>query len=88
MPLGAGDRVCGDHRPHLGDYLLTRGGVFAHVHVAGLDPEGVVDDAVHDGVGVDSGAEPLVPVLLGVLGAEHGGGVSVASLEELEQQSA
>ena len=47
------------------------GGVFAHVHLAGLDPEGVVDDAVHDRVGVDSAAEALVPVLLRVLSAEH-----------------
>ena len=50
---------------------LVHGGVFSHVEGAGFDPEGVVDDAVHDGVGVDSGAEALVPVLLGVLGAEH-----------------
>ncbi|WP_206682460.1 hypothetical protein, partial [Dietzia sp. SLG310A2-38A2] len=33
---------------------LVHGGVFAHVEGAGLDPEGVVDDAVHDGV-VDGG---------------------------------
>ena len=36
------------------------GGVLAHVDVAGLDPEGVVDDAVHDRVGVDPAAEALV----------------------------
>lgn len=47
-----------------------------------------MDDAVHDGAGVNSGAEPLVPILVGVLGAEHGGGVSVAALEELEQHAA
>ena len=47
------------------------GGVFSHVVAAGLDPDGVMHDAVHDGVGVNPGAEALVPVLLGVLGAEH-----------------
>ena len=36
--------------------------VLPHVVGAGLDPDGVVDDAVHDRVGVDSGAEALVPV--------------------------
>ena len=64
---------------------LVHGGVFAHVEGAGLDPEGVVDDTVHDGVGVYGGAEALVPVLLRVLGAEHRRGVSVAALEEFEQ---
>ena len=34
--------------------------VFAHVGASGLDPDGVVDDAVHDGIGVDSAAEALV----------------------------
>jgi len=47
------------------------GGVFSHVVAAGLDPDGVVHDAVHDRVGVDSRTEALVPVFLGVLGAEH-----------------
>jgi len=31
--------------------------VFAHVDVAGFDPDGVVNDAVHDRVGGDSAAE-------------------------------
>ena len=61
------------------------GGVFAHVHLAGLDPDGVVDDAVHDRVGVDSAAETPVPVLLRVLGAEHRRRRVVASLEQLEE---
>ena len=34
-------------------------------------PDGVVHDPVHDRVGVNSGAEALVPSFLGVLGAEH-----------------
>ena len=34
--------------------------VLAHVVVAGLDPDRVVDDPVHDRVRVDAGAEPLV----------------------------
>ena len=60
----------------------VRLGVFAHVGASGLDPDGVVDDAVHDGIGVDSAAEALVPVLPGVLGAEHRRGGVVAALEE------
>ena len=47
---------------------LVHGGVFAHVEGAGLDPEGVADDAVHDGVGVYGGAEALMPVLLWQIG--------------------
>jgi hypothetical protein len=48
-----------------GAYLLS------HVVAAGLDPNGVVDDRLHDRVGVDAGPEPLVPVLLLMLRAEH-----------------
>lgn len=58
------------------------GGVLAHVVAAGVDPDGVVDDAVHDRIGVDSRAEALVPVLLRVLGAEDGRGGVVAALEQ------
>ena len=61
--------------------------MFAHVGAAGFDPDGVVDDAVHDRVGVDSAAEALVPVLLRVLGAEHGRGGVVAAFEELEEHA-
>ncbi|GAA1681317.1 hypothetical protein GCM10009791_30590 [Citricoccus zhacaiensis] len=40
--------------PALNGFLETvYRGVFAHVEATGLDPEGVVHDAVHDGVGVD-----------------------------------
>ena len=67
MPLGASDRVGRGHWPPVGVCLVVRGGVFSHVVRAGVDPEGVVDDAVHDRVGVHSGAEALVPVLLCVL---------------------
>ena len=59
--------------PPAGSSLLVRGGVLAHVVGAGVDPDGAVDDAVHDGVGVDPGAQALVPVLLRVLRAEDGG---------------
>ena len=43
------------------------GGLFPHVVGACLNPGGV-DNAVHDGVGVNAGAEVLVPVLLLILG--------------------
>ena len=51
--------------------LDLAGGVFSHAVAAGLDPDGVVHDTVHDRVGVNPGTETLVPILLGVLGAEH-----------------
>ena len=51
--------------------LDLAGGVFSHVVAAGLDPDGVVHDTVHDRVGVNSGTESLMPIFLGVLGAEH-----------------
>ena len=57
--------------------------MFAHVDLAGFDSVGVVDDAVHDRVGVDPAAEALVPVLLRLLGAEHRRGRVVAPFEEL-----
>lgn len=59
-----------------------RGGVFAHVGAAGFDPDGVVDDAVHNRVGVGPSAGSLVPVLLRVLGAEHRRGGVVAAFEQ------
>ena len=46
-----------------------------------------MDDAVHDGVGVDPAAEPGVPVLLAELCAEDRGGRAVAGLHELEQEA-
>lgn len=53
--------------------------MFAHVVAAGIDPDGVVDDAVDDRVGVDAGAEALTPVTLQILGAEDGRGFPVAA---------
>ena len=47
-----------------------------------------MDDAVHDGVGVDPAAEPGVPVLLAELGAEDRGDRPVARLHQLEQEGA
>ena len=44
-----------------------------HVRLSHLYPRGVVDDAVHDGVGVGAASDSLAPVLLGVLGGEQGG---------------
>jgi hypothetical protein len=70
LPFGAID-IAGGGRPGVWGppaptdvFLLLHGGVLAHVVVAGIDQDGVVHDAVHDGIGVNSGAEPLVPVFL------------------------
>ncbi len=68
--------------------MVTCRGVFAHVPVAGFYPGGVVHDPVHDGVGVGAATEPLVPVLLGVLGGEQGAAGVVAAFHELEQERA
>jgi hypothetical protein len=81
LPSGATDIAAGCQavarsgatgaRPREQLCLDLAGGVFSHVVAAGLDPDGVVHDAVHDRVGVNAGAEALVPIFLGVLGAEH-----------------
>ena len=49
-PVAAGVGATGPQR------LISpvHGGVFTHVVVAGIDPDGVVHDAVHDRVGVHS----------------------------------
>lgn len=42
---------------------------FVHAEVFGLDPEGVVDVAIHDGGGVQPGVQSLM--LVGLLRAER-----------------
>lgn len=59
-----------------------------HVVVAGVDGDAVVDDAVHDRVDGHIAPELLVPVLDGVLRAEHGDDGVVAVLQYLEQEGA
>lgn len=46
-------------------------GVFAHALAAGLDPDGSVHGSVHDRVGVNHGAEALVPLPSRVSGSKH-----------------
>lgn len=41
------------------------------VGAAGLDPDRIVDDKVHDRVRVNTGTKSLVPVLLRILGTEY-----------------
>lgn len=52
-----------------------------------LDPDGVVHDVVHDGVGVNPGTKTLVLILVGILGAEPRRGTIAASVEELHEHS-
>ena len=85
LPSGASDRECGGHWPLDGIALRGRGDVFAHVGATGVDPDRVVDDPVHDRVGVDASAEAVVPVFLRVLGAEHGRAGVVTPLEEFQE---
>lgn len=58
----------------------------AHVGLPGPHPDAVVHDPVHDRVGVHPAAEPGVPVLLAVLGAEDRGRAAVAQPHQLEQE--
>lgn len=57
--------------------------VLPHVGLAHVDPDRVVHDPVHDGVGVHPAAESRVPVLLLELGAEYGRGRAVPQLHQL-----
>ena len=59
------------------------GVVLPHVDVARGHPDGVVDDAVHDGVGLDAPAEARVPVALAELRAEDDGALHVLALRDL-----
>ena len=65
--------------------LLPLAVLSPHVHLSHLYPRGGVDDAVHDGVGVDAAAEPGMPVLLLELSAEDCGGFLESPLHHLEQ---
>ncbi len=62
--------------------------MFSHVVTAGLDPDRVVHDPVHDRIRVDSGSESLMPVLLRILGAEHRRRTVVAAFEQFQQHAA
>src|SRR5699024_4932861 len=59
-----------------------------HVVGAGIDPDGVVHDAVHDRISMDPGTESLMPVLLRVLSTEHRRSTVIATLEQLQQHAA
>lgn len=76
-----GHRRC----PHLRLPPLSRHRL-PHVHVAHLEPDGVVDDAVHDRVRVHAAAEPRVPVLLSEQRAQDGRRPLVAQLEKLASE--
>lgn len=68
--------------------LAGHGGVFAHVVAAGFDPDRVVHDPVHDGIGMNARSETLVPILLSVLGAEHCRGGVVTPFEQFQEHAA
>lgn len=68
--------------------LLSLAVFSPHVHLPHFYPRGVVDDAVHDGVGVDAAAEPGMPVLLLELRTEDRGSLLVSPLHHLEDEGA
>ena len=55
-------------------------GQLPHVHLAHLDDDGVVHDAVHDGFRMRAGTHAAMPVLVGILRAVDGRGVVVAKV--------
>lgn len=61
------------------------GALVGVVFASSVEPDGVVDDVVHDAVGFHGGVEAGVPVLFRVLGAEHGGSGVVAPFDEFEE---
>ncbi len=66
----------------------SRGGhnrVFAHAVAGRHNPDSVVDDPVHDHVGVDAAAGTLVPLHLLILGAENGRGLASTTFHQLQQ---
>lgn len=55
---------------------------------AGIRPDGVMHDPVHNRIGVYPGPESRVPVLLRILSAEHRRRGVVTTLEQLQQHAA
>lgn len=64
------------------------GVVLPHVDVARGHPDGVVDDAAHDGIGLHAATQARVPVVLAELRAEDDGALHVLPLRYLEQEDA
>lgn len=58
-------------------------GVFTHVLAAGSGPNGVVHDPVHNRIRVHPGTKPLMPILLGILRAEHRRSGVIPALQQL-----
>ena len=74
--------------PTLAPVLFIATGLSAalpHVGLAHVDPDRVVHDPVHDGVGMHPAAESRVPVLLLELDVEYGRGRAVPQLHQLQQ---
>lgn len=67
-------------------FNLSFGHHLPHVDVPHLDPNGVVDDPVHDRLGMCPSSHAAVPLVNRVLGAVDGRRVVVAPLGELEEE--
>ena len=72
----------------LGVKLLTLGGGLAHALSLEVEPVGVVDEAVEDGVGDGGIADDLVPVLDGHLAGDDGRAAPVPVVDDLQQVAA
>lgn len=79
--LGTGGRHC----PRCLFIAIGLSAALPHVGLAHVDPDRVVHDPVHDGVGMHPATEPRVPVLLLELRAEDGRGGAVPQLHQLQQ---
>lgn len=65
--------------------LLNGTNLIAHAVASCRDPDGVVDKPFHVRLGMDAGAEPLVPVLPQIQRAEHSR--AAAARREIGQQA-
>ena len=64
---------------------MSQGFLFSHGFPFELEPIGIVDDTVQDGVGEGRGGEPIMPVGHRDLGGQGGGSAFVAVVNDLQQ---
>ena len=62
------------------------GAVFTHIHFACLNPDGIMYNPIHDGIGVDASAQAAMPVLFPILRTEDSGCAVMPPFNELEQE--
>lgn len=71
LSLGASTSGGGSPRPPTGQSCLDGADLLAQVVASGLDPDGVVDNPVHERIDMDTAPEPLVSARLEAMTADH-----------------